>query len=100
MAEQHRIPALVADMTRAELEHEWREQENTLMELCDEMQLVGETLWPDEAERPDGFEVEGATGAQLAAGITSLHELVERLYDENASLRAQLAEAREACREH
>lgn len=88
-----RIPQLgdliVARMSPEELRAEWRATQDEMIAMAAGQLELAEALWPDgESERPDLED--GVTSAQLIAGVKSLHEICDRLYSENAALRAEL----------
>lgn len=90
-----------------EMRAEWRAAQDEMIQMHAEMAQIADALWPDEhSERPADLDAEGATGAQLVAGIRSLQELsdrqaaeIERWRQRHADVEEQLQSAIEQARD-
>lgn len=99
-------PRDVVAMSVDELRAEWLRQERALCEYDRLVDAVVEAVWPPSeqpSERPDWFDEHAEASvlqstSAIVEGIGSLHELTDRLYAENARLRARVAELEQAVR--
>jgi hypothetical protein len=101
-----RYPHDVLAMSAEELREEWLRQERALTESDRLIDAVVDAVWPPSectTERPDWWDdhAEASVREQsnaIVAGIASVHELNDRLMQENERLRARVAELEKAAR--
>lgn len=89
-----RPPKVIEPLTLEEMRAEWRAQEMDLIDMCAEQMEIAEALWPEGGEGPEHWRDAGVSGAELVAGVKSLHEYSDRLVEENERLRAEIAALR------